>query len=151
MKKIALMLAVVAGMTVVSCKTAGEVNKTVKEQKVTMDQAKELGGEWTLISMKSEGKELKDLFPSKTPKLNFEIATKRVNGNDGCNNIMGEYSVKAGNEIVLGEKMASTMMFCSGVADREYMQTLQSVTNYEIVDGKLLLKSGKEIVLTFSK
>ncbi|MEC4117044.1 META domain-containing protein [Myroides phaeus] len=151
MRKIALMLAVIAGMTVVSCKTAGEIRQTEKEQKVSIDQSKELAGDWTLVSMKSEGKELKDLFPNKIPKLNFEIATKRVNGNDGCNNIMGEYIVKAGNIISLGDKMASTMMFCSGVADREYMQTLQSVTSYEIVDGKLILKSGEDIVLTFLK
>lgn len=151
MRKIALMLAVFTGMTVVSCKTAGEISQTGKEQKVSIDQSKELAGEWTLVSMKSEGKELKDLFPGKTPKLNFEIVTKRVNGNDGCNNIMGEYSVKAGNVIALGEKMASTMMFCSGVADREYMHALQSITNYEIVEGTLLLKSGEQIVLTFSK
>ncbi|SDH99772.1 META domain-containing protein [Myroides phaeus] len=151
MRKIALMLAVIAGMTVVSCKTAGEIRQTEKEQKVSIDQSKELAGDWTLVSMKSEGKELKDLFPNKIPKLNFEIATKRVNGNDGCNNIMGEYIVKAGNVISLGDKMASTMMFCSGVADREYMQTLQSVTSYEIVDGKLILKSGEDIVLTFLK
>lgn len=151
MRKIALMLAVIAGMTVVSCKTAGEIRQTEKEQKVSIDQSKELAGDWTLVSMKSEGKELKDLFPNKIPKLNFEIATKRVNGNDGCNNIMGEYIVKAGNVISLGDKMASTMMFCSGVADREYMQTLQSVTSYEIVDGKLILKSGEEEKLAFSK
>lgn len=151
MRKIALMLAVIAGMTVVSCKTAGEIRQTEKEQKVSIDQSKELAGDWTLVSMKSEGKELKDLFPNKIPKLNFEIVTKRVNGNDGCNNIMGEYIVKAENVISLGDKMASTMMFCSGVADREYMQTLQSVTSYEIVDGKLILKSGEDIVLTFLK
>lgn len=149
MRKIVLMLAVVSGITMVSCKTAGEITHTQAEKVIKIDQSKELEGEWTLTAMGN--KDLKTLFPNKMPKLNFEIATKRVNGNDGCNNIMGGYTVKEGNVISLGEKMASTMMFCSGVADGEYTETLQTVTSFEIADGKLNLKSGKDIVLTFTK
>lgn len=149
MRKIVLMLAVVSSMAVVSCKTAGEVAQTETEKVIKVDQSKELEGEWTLTAMGSQ--DLKVLFPNKTPKLNFEVATKRVNGNDGCNNIMGGYTVKTGNLISLGDKMASTMMFCSGVSDSKYMETLQSVTSFEIVDNKLILKAGKDIVLTFGK
>ncbi len=149
MRKIALMLAVVASMAVVSCKTAGELTNTENKIVEKIDQFNELDGEWTLTTMGSN--DLEVLFPNKMPKLNFEIATKRVNGNDGCNNIMGTYTVKTGNLISLGDKMASTMMFCSGVSDAKYMETLQSVTSFEIVDNKLNLKSGKDIVLTFAK
>lgn len=153
MKKTLLLLSGVLALTVTSCKTAGEITSTpVVEKKV--DMSKQLEGEWVLSSITTPstvGKDLKSLYSMKTPSLKFEVKDHKVYGNDGCNNIHGAFELKGANGIKLGDKMASTMMFCEGVADRDFMNGLQSVTNYDVVDGKLLLRSGDIIVMTFVK
>ncbi|MDM1376279.1 META domain-containing protein [Myroides marinus] len=152
MKKTLLVFASVLALSVVSCKTAGEITETPVEKKV--DMRKQLDGEWVLSSIttpSTAGKDFKALFSMKTPTLNFEVKGNKVFGNDGCNNIHGSFEVKVGNVIKLGDKMASTMMFCDGVADREFMDALKSTTNYDIVDEKLVLRSGDIIVLTFTR
>ncbi|MDM1383419.1 META domain-containing protein [Myroides marinus] len=152
MKKTLLVFASVLALSVVSCKTAGEITETPVEKKV--DMRKQLDGEWVLNSIttpSTAGKDFKALFSMKTPTLKFEVKGNKFFGNDGCNNIHGSFEVKAGNVIKLGDKMASTMMFCHGVADREFMDALKSTTNYDIVDEKLVLRSGDIIVLTFTK
>lgn len=152
MKKTLLVFASVLALSVVSCKTAGKITETPVEK--TVDMSKQLEGEWVLSSIttpSTTGKDFKALFSMKTPSLKFEVKDKKVYGNDGCNNIHGTFEAKGGNAIKLGDKMASTMMFCEGVADRDFMEALKSTTNYDIVDGKLLMRSGDIIVLTFVK
>lgn len=152
MKKTLLLLSGVFALTVTSCKTAGEIT-TVQVEK-TVDMSKHLEGEWVLSSIttpSTTGKEMKTLFSMKQPSLKFEVKDKKVYGNDGCNNIHGSFELKANNGIAVGDKMASTMMFCEGVADRDFMQGLKTVTNYDVVDGQLILSSGDVVIMTFNK
>ncbi|MCC9044424.1 META domain-containing protein [Myroides sp. M-43] len=154
MKKTLLLLSGVLALSVVSCKTAGEITTSTPVVEKKVDMSKNLEGEWILSSITTPataGKDLKTLYSMKTPSLKFEVKDKKVYGNDGCNNIHGSFEVKGSNEIKLGDKMASTMMFCEGVADRDFVNGLQSVTNYDVVDGKLLLRSGDIIIMTFVK
>lgn len=152
MKKTLVLLSAVLALTAVSCKTAGEITTVTVEKKV--DMSKKLEGEWVLSSITTpatSGKDMSTLFSMKKPSLTFEVKDKKVYGNDGCNNIHGSFEAKEGNAIKLGDKMASTMMFCEGVADREFMNALNSVTHYEIVEDQLIMRSGDIVVLTFTK
>lgn len=155
MRKILFLLSGVLALTATSCKIVGESTTPLPssvEKKV--DKSKHLEGEWMLSSittLNTVGKDLKALYSIKIPSLKFEVKDRKVYGNDGCNNIHGAFELKNTNGIKIGDKMASTMMFCEGVADRDFINGLQSVTTYDVVDGKLLLRSGENIIMIFVK
>ncbi|MEC4114890.1 META domain-containing protein [Myroides pelagicus] len=159
MKKTVLLLAAVLTIGFVSCNdkqkkeetaTTEQVAETAKEEAKTTNT---LEGSWELVSITSagaEGKATDQLYPNKKPALTFEEEGK-LYGNDGCNNLMGTFENKEANGLTIGDNLAGTKMFCEGVADALFTETLLSVTKYEIVDEQLVLTAGDVVVLTFKK
>jgi len=71
------------------------------------------------------------------PSLQFDAATQRVSGADGCNRIMGSYT--AGKDTLNLSQMASTEMACLDIEglDQKFKEALSKVTHYQVY-GKTL-------------
>ncbi|MGG5507977.1 MULTISPECIES: META domain-containing protein [unclassified Myroides] len=158
MKKMKFLTVGLMALALTACnekKTTEKASENVDEvgvETAVTTQAK-LFGSWELISIHTEettDKKIEDLFPGKRPTLNFE-GNLMVHGNDGCNNLTGEYELKENNGIVIGDKLASTRMFCEGVSDFAFTKGLTEVTNYEITESALLFKKGNEVVMEFKQ
>ncbi|MGE8557673.1 MULTISPECIES: META domain-containing protein [unclassified Acinetobacter] len=84
------------------------------------------------------------------PSLQFDAATKRVSGADGCNRIMGSY--EAGRDTLLLSQMAGTKMDCldqNNVAP-QFNEALAKVANYQVFGKTLkLLDRHGNVVLQF--
>ena len=85
------------------------------------------------------------------PSLQFDAATKRVSGSDGCNRIMGSYNIQ-GEHIKLGQ-IARTQRYCNQARElsQQYNTALDRVTAYQVYDQTLrLLDRHGNPVLQFS-
>jgi heat shock protein HslJ len=74
----------------------------------------------------------------------------RVGGSSGCNNYSTSYDVN-GNQLTLGEPLASTMMACPEEImeqEREYLGALADTATFEISNEELIFKdvNGNELV-----
>ncbi len=114
----------------------------------------ELLGKWILEYMSPvNGKEVKELFKIQKPYLNFVDETK-VAGNNGCNNIAGEYSSSEGNVIQFkADNFISTRMFCQGIDESAFINVLKTINRYEVIDegNKLVLLTGDIVSMSFLK
>lgn len=75
------------------------------------------------------------------PSLQLDKKTKRFGGADGCNRIMGSYTISK-NQLSFGP-IASTLMACvdsnNNELSRNYTDTLKKVAGYKLDDKALLL------------
>jgi heat shock protein HslJ len=82
------------------------------------------------------------------PSLQFDEATQRVSGSDGCNRIMGGY--KAGKDTITFDQLATTQMACMNNAniDQLFNTALSKVTNYQAFGKtlKLLDRNGNSLI-----
>ena len=81
------------------------------------------------------------------PSLQFDEATKRVSGADGCNRIMGTYQA-TGNTLMFSQ-MASTKMACiDSTLPNQFNTALSNVTNYQVYHNtlKLLDRNGNLLI-----
>ncbi len=85
------------------------------------------------------------------PSLQFDAATKRVSGADGCNRIMGSY--EAGRDTLLLSQMAGTKMACldGNNVSQQFNETLTKVANYQVFGKTLkLLDRHGNLLIQFS-
>ena len=82
------------------------------------------------------------------PSLQFDAATKRVTGADGCNRIMGSY--EAGRDSLVLSQMAGTKMACldNNNVSQKFNQALDQVANYQVFGKtlKLLDRHGNVLI-----
>ena len=82
------------------------------------------------------------------PSLQFDSATQRVSGADGCNRLMGQYT--AGSDTLAFAQMAETMMACGNNTNvsQQFKQALARVTNYQVYGKtlKLLDRNGNVLI-----
>ena len=75
------------------------------------------------------------------PSLQLDKATKRFGGADGCNRIMGTYTISK-NQLSFGP-IASTMMACldsnNNELSRNYTDALKKVASFKLGDKALIL------------
>lgn len=86
-----------------------------------------------------------------SPSLQFDAASKRVSGRDGCNRIMGSY--EAGRDTLVLGQMAGTKMACldSNNLSQQFNEALTKVTNYQVFGKTLkLLDRHGNMVLQFT-
>jgi heat shock protein HslJ len=91
----------------------------------------------------------KGSFMGGLPHLNFNKKDKIITGSDGCNNFNGKYELDKG-KLSLGN-LAQTQKACPGKSYDTFMDVLTNTEKLEIEDGKLLLKSGKDVLASFVK
>ncbi|CAB1208501.1 META domain-containing protein [Acinetobacter bouvetii] len=84
------------------------------------------------------------------PSLQFDAASKRVSGADGCNRLMGSY--EAGRDTLVFGPLAGTRMACldqNNVAP-QFNEALVKVANYQVYGKTLkLLDRYGNVVLQF--
>lgn len=133
-----------------------EANKPTAESTENtkpMQFDKRLEGKWVLEYMTPvNGKDVKQLYKIQKPFLNFVDDTK-VAGNNGCNNIAGEYSLSGDIIRFETEKFISTRMFCEGVDEKAFTGILKTVNRYDVIEdgNKLLLLTSDIISMQFVK
>jgi heat shock protein HslJ len=99
---------------------------------------------WVLVQMKGvpvqQSESRRDAF------LTFETGEKRFNGNGGCNQVSGNYTIER-NRISFGE-VVSTKMSCNDIEfENVFISTLGSIDRYEVLGNELLLKRKSEVLL----
>ncbi|CAM2756515.1 Heat shock protein HslJ [Flavobacterium succinicans] len=137
MKNFSLVTALIF-MTFTSCTTT----------KNTTNSANSLQGEWVLTFISGPRIAFQGLYPDAKPTINFDLAGKKVFGNNSCNNYTGALQAE-GNKISFKDsKMAVTMMACQGNGDSVYMNMLEKIATYTLSeDGKVLTFEGEGVAL----
>ena len=102
---------------------------------------------WLLESIKGNAVEVK----GDAPFINFDLAKNSAGGNTGCNLFGGSYMSEGSKLTITGT--FSTMRACIEDnrmdVERQFLDALQGVNTYQIKEGKLFLKNGDSVVLTF--
>lgn len=92
-----------------------------------------LNGTWRLDHLGGTAIALDELFPNEKPTITFDVAGLRVSGSGGCNRYTGDFSVD--NHTIQFGQIASTRMFCQGVQEDAYFQTLAKINRFSIGEG----------------
>ena len=111
----------------------------------------DLSGNWTLVHIHESSETTVDEgFPNKKPNLILEAISKKVTGNSGCNQLFGSFTTQQ-NRISF-EGMGMTKMYCEGVKENEYVDLINKVKTYTIIDNQLILmdEEGTQL-LKYSK
>jgi len=91
------------------------------------------------------------LYPNKKPQITFDQKEKNVFGNNGCNGYSAPFTLN-GNSLTFGEPGPTTMMFCDGGGEAQFLQQMKKITSYSIdKDGKLNLIQGDVPMMRFKK
>ena len=139
MKKIVFFAAtamIVLGMTACNCskkqKTeATEVSKSTESMGLTNQH-------WKLTEL--IGKTIENQTPEAYIVFNDDGT---VNGCLGCNRFNGTYTLQEGNRIRFSE-LANTQMMCLNMdVETELRKVLQTVDNYYLSEGKLILNRAR--------
>lgn len=86
------------------------------------------------------------------PNIQFDATNKRLSGTDGCNRIMGSYTIQG--ERISFSQIARTQRYCNQARElsRQYHTALTRVAAYQVYDETLrLLDRHGNPVLQFSK
>lgn len=86
----------------------------------------------------------------KKPTLNFNLAEKKISGFDGCNRMMGSFSVGENNGIRFSQ-IAGTMMACPDNNADFFLNQFDKITRFRIVNGKLELLSGEGLLIRMKR
>ena len=111
-----------------------------------------LGSDWALVSLQSAPGTVQDTT-GKGITLRFD-AKGTASGSGGCNNLVGGYTVAAGQKLTFSQ-FASTLMACEpaiATLEADYLAALQSTTSYTL-DGsaRLQLTGGNGQILIYTK
>ena len=105
-------------------------------------------GKWNLISF--NGKEIPADKFLKTPYLQFENEENHVSGNASCNGFKGSFFFD--NEHIRFSRLGVTRMMCAHEnIENEFLNALETITNYQIKNDELHLFKGKELKMIFKK
>jgi heat shock protein HslJ len=103
---------------------------------------------WVLETLRK--KELSsENFNQEIPRLEFHNIDKKVLGFSGCNQLTGAFTIE-GNQISIGP-FASTRMACAGVNEALFLEAINEVTTYKIIEHTLYLFSGSSEIARFKK
>ena len=91
------------------------------------------------------------LYPNKKPQITFDQKETKVFGNNGCNGYSASYTLN-GTALTFGEPGPTTMMFCDGGGEQQFLLQIKKITSYAIdKDGKLNLIQGDVPMMRFKK
>ncbi len=96
---------------------------------------------WQLVELR--GNPVLAADNGKIPTLEFNAVEGSLAGNDGCNQVMGGYTLNEGNRISFGQ-MAGTLMACPDMQTPEaFRSTLEMVDNYTVNDTSFVLNRAR--------
>lgn len=103
---------------------------------------------WVLEAVKNDQPARTEILPF----LVFDESKKSAGGNTGCNSFGGNYTVEEENLKIA--EIISTRRACvedgKMNVEKEFLDGLQNVNRFEIIDGKLFLYQDKNLLLTFN-
>lgn len=109
------------------------------------------GTTWELEYISGPRIAFEGLYPNKKPQITFDQKETKVFGNNGCNGYSAPYTL-SGKSLTFGEPGPSTMMFCDGGGEQQFLQQMKKITSYSIdKDGKLNLIQGDVPMMRFKK
>ena len=119
-------------LTTVGCATT----QTTTKQQETLNQLQ--NKTWILTHIGAT--EFKtDPSAHNVPSIQFDAATQRVSGADGCNRLMGAYAINK-DKISLNQ-LAATQMMCMNTTElaNQYNSALAKVAGFQVYDKTLRL------------
>lgn len=167
MKKSILISLIAIGGFFMSCESSKSSSQTTENTEVmnpsentsnsssssSLVQPKEpLLGKWQLQYINpTSGKDINH-YKIQKPYLNF-VNNSQVAGNNGCNNISGEYKADDRTISFGTDKFGATRMFCENVDEQAFLNALSKVNRYAVMDDgmKLVFSTDDEITLSFTK
>lgn len=109
---------------------------------------------WKLIELNGKEISVNAERGNNEPFLFLMKDDNRVEGNTGCNNLMGSFKVDSvyGDEGKLKfSQMATTRMACRDVNyEQDFLKALEDCNNYSIVNDTLSLKKDGELLAKFT-
>lgn len=104
---------------------------------------------WILESY-GEPDNLKTVLEGTKITATFDSSKKQVNGSAGCNSYFGDYQIS--NNKLTFLVIGHTEMYClepEGVMEQEqqYLKALQAAESFQVQEGKLQIKSGRQILI----
>ena len=99
-----------------------------------------LAGKWQLQPVLAS-----DTASGKIPVLNFDLSTKKVSGNTGCNSFGGSFNLN-GDALSFNNNMISTKMACPGYNEKAFIDNLLKTNRYQIKNGVLQLMYNTTIL-----
>jgi heat shock protein HslJ len=111
------------------------------------DQSVLLNDIWVLEAI--DNIEISDADFREPPNLDFHKADGKIIGTTGCNRLNGTYTT-TGNNIAFGP-LLTTKMACAQRDEARFIQALQEVTYFKIVNLKLYFLTGSTEKLRFRK
>ncbi len=111
-------------------------------------KSKNINDIWVLKKINQKELNVKTLKPI---SLEFNLAQRRFYGNDGCNDIFGDFNIKG--EMLKFKNIASTRMACENmVFSNQYVNLLKKSKYFKIEELRLYLCDGeKNKMLEFLK
>ena len=138
-------------ITIVIFACKNQATKTSAVSAPVVADSVKLNGNWQLTNITGATVPFDSLYPSKIPAINFDVVAKKISGNSGCNSFSGKL-VTDGNKISFAEPMIMTKMFCPGGGEPLFLQNLQKVETYLIVnDTTLNFMMGEIAIMNFVK
>ena len=110
-----------------------------------MQDTATIAGNWYLMPVLPS-----DTAAGKLPTLNFELATGRFSGNDGCNAMNGSFFIKE-DALRFGDNVVSTKMDCPGYNEKPFMDNLLKTNRFTIKDGVLQLMYNATILSKWTR
>lgn len=131
LKKSLVITAICSSLLSVGCSTTQSSVK--KTESLTLLQ----NTNWVLTQMGATA--FKTDQTALTPSIQFDAATQQLNGTDGCNRIMGSYTIK-GHKLILSQ-LATTRMMCQNTMEtaNQYNRALAKVAGYHVYNQTLRL------------
>lgn len=141
MKKYTLTVVSVLTLLFASCSASKEAKNVANLYNTT----------WELEYISGPRIAFEGLYPNKKPQLTFNQEETKVYGNSGCNGYSAPYTLN-GKALTFGEAGPSTMMFCDGGGEQQFLKQIKKITSYSIdKDGKLNLIEGNIPMMRFKK
>ncbi|MEZ5053398.1 MAG: META domain-containing protein [Chitinophagales bacterium] len=152
MKSIKAVLFVLAVMglfsTGLACKRHKKKNNKHQTEHIQTDMKSTLNKKWILTDM--EGVEGKISGMSGDVFMQIDTKTNQLNGKAPCNSYFGSFDSNYTSTFKVGN-VGSTKMYCEPEMKNEdlFFAHLNKVDAFKIVDGKLQLLVGNQVVLKF--
>mgnify|MGYP003616067791 FL=1 len=132
LKKLLATSLIAVALTTVGCATT----QTTTKQQETLNQLQ--NKTWILTHIGAT--EFKtDPSAHNVPSIQFDAATQRVSGADGCNRLMGAYAIN--KDKISSSQLAATQMMCMNTTElaNQYNSALAKVAGFQVYDKTLRL------------
>jgi heat shock protein HslJ len=114
-------------------------------------QMDNLNGSWVLsIFMPEQKKTLAEMFGTRAIDIQFNKATHGVTGTTGCNRFVSNYTADTAS-MQFSQNRVLTKMACGDYDEQMFLNALDRVNRYRIVEGQLELLQNNDIVMVFAR